>query len=131
MRSDGAAVAKRNSGRASRMTPRGGQHDGENLAHLALPAAGEQADEVRLARLRRFGVLRGQGVDERMPDEHRFQPGRFVERRLERENADHQVEQPRHARDASPVPRPDLRADVIDDLERQPCGGAGRRRGAG
>ena len=52
-----------------------------------------------------------------MPNEDRVQTALLVERLLEGENAQHQIEITRHFRNAAAVPRPDLRADVVDDLE--------------
>ena len=51
-----------------------------------------------------------------MAAEDSLQAGRIVEWRFEREDADHQIEPARHLRNATAIPCPHLRADVIDDL---------------
>ena len=52
-----------------------------------------------------------------MPDEDGAQAGLIVELRFEGKNAEHEVEALRHLRDAAAIPRPDLRADVVDDFQ--------------
>ena len=92
---------------------RGLHHDGENLAHFLLAAAGEKADKLRVAWL--SGAFRFERVEQRMADEDGGQAALLVERLFEREDAEHQVEVARHLRDAPAVPGPNLRADVVDD----------------
>ena len=50
-----------------------------------------------------------------MTDKNRFEARSFVERLLERENAKHEIQPSGHLRDASAVPRPNLRANVKDN----------------
>ena len=48
-----------------------------------------------------------------MPDKNRAQSGFIIEVGLERENTEHQIQPARHLFDAAPIPRPDLRTDII------------------
>ena len=104
-----------NLGALGRNLVRGFQHDRENLADFAEPAPGEKADQVMLPFL-----VRSQGreiLNHRMPDEDGAESRFVVELRLKRKYAEHQLQVARHLADSSPVPRPDLGADVVDDLQ--------------
>jgi len=100
-------------GRTDRHAPR--NHGLPHLvgpAHFALAAAGEKPDEIRLPPA--SDPLPGQLVHQGMADVGGLQPGVFENRFLEREKAEHLVEEFNHLRDAFLVPCPDLGADVID-----------------
>src|SRR5438093_6547694 len=49
-----------------------------------------------------------------MTNEYRAQPRFVIEVGFERKNAEHEIEKARHFLDASAIPGPDLRADVIN-----------------
>src|SRR5215217_6009949 len=52
-----------------------------------------------------------------MANEDGAQIGLIIELSFEREDAEHQVEIARHLRNATSIPSPDLRADIVDDFE--------------
>ncbi len=87
--------------------------------HFARPAARQHGDDgprVRQSeRAPRRGAVRfeRQLVGERMADEDRAQACGVVHAALERQQAQHEVEEARHARRAPAPPGPDLRAHVL------------------
>ena len=93
---------------------RGIDHHRKDAPDFFVPAAWKQADEMRIAFL--SNALGGERIEHRMSDKNRLQSALFVERFLEWKNAQHQIEKPRHFRDAPAVPSPDLGANVIDNL---------------
>ena len=63
-----------------------------------------------------------------MADKYRAQPGLVIELGLERKDAEHEIEKARHLFNSTAVPRPNLRADVVNDFLfcRSPSQGAGK-----
>ena len=94
------------------MNQRGGvRHGREDFPDLALTASGEESEEGFVTVGRWDGAeFLGHGMSRK----DRRKSGGFVDRLLEGEDADHQVQRPSHLRDAPAVPGPDLRADVVD-----------------
>src|SRR4051812_25895225 len=84
------------------------EHGRENFANLAHPTSGKKADEIRVACA--TGFLPAERLHHRMTDKDRAQSGSIIELSFEGKDAEHQVEIPRHLRDAATVPSPDLRA---------------------
>ena len=64
--------------------------DREKLPHLARPAPGKEADQMR--RAERLDPFRAQVFDHGMADENRAQTRLLVELGLEGKNAEHQIE---------------------------------------
>ena len=90
-----------------------GEQGGENLAHFAFAAAGQEREEIRVARFVAENFqLRGHG----MTDKIRMKAGFFVEIFFERKDAEHAVEPAGHAGNAGAVPGPDLGTDVVEEL---------------
>ena len=92
---------------------------GGEPGNLARPAAGQHRDDAACIRQaerapcgRRVRLER-KLVGERVPDEDRAQARRVVHAALERQQAQHQVEEARHARRAPAPPGPDLRTHVL------------------
>src|SRR5213078_5102356 len=77
-------------------------------------ASRKKADEIRIAHFPNT-TLR-EVLDHRMADENRAQARGVIELRFERKDAEHQIEVARHVGDASAVPGPHLRADVINNF---------------
>src|SRR6266480_4778696 len=55
-----------------------------------------------------------QSLDHWMADKYRAQPGLVIELGLERKDAEHEIEKTRHLFNSTAVPRPNLRADVVN-----------------
>ena len=91
-----------------------GEHGRENFAHFAFAAAGQEREEIRIARfvaenfqLRRHGVSDKIGVE----------TGFFVEIFFEGKDAEHAVEPASHAGNTGAVPSPDLRTYVVEEFQ--------------
>ena len=93
----------------------GFQHDRENLADFAHPAAGEKTNQIRIACFARPELRKI--LDHRMADEDGAQSRFVVELGLEREDAEHQIEKSRHLLDSPLMPGPNLRTDVVNYSE--------------
>ena len=96
------------------------RQDREQELHLFGTAAGEQRHQAlgRVETVRRQGGTRLAGrphtIEQGMPDEVRAHALGRVERRLERKDHRQPVDAAGDLADATPTPRPDLRADVVE-----------------
>ncbi len=99
------------------------QQHGQEQAHLVGPAAGQEGDR-RIARgqSERRSHLGGRAetrrqLHERVPHELHRHAGLLVDRHFEREDDQHLVRQSLHDPQPAGPPRPELRADVVDDRD--------------
>src|SRR5262249_41803904 len=74
--------------------------------------ARKQPNQIRIALS--IDLLRLESLDHGVADKHRAESRFHVEIRLERENAEHEIDEARHLFNPAAVPCPDLRADIID-----------------
>ena len=94
--------------------------DREPGSKATVGAAGvEPQSRQQLAARRRLGNQ----LHERVPDELDGDADPLVDLRLEREDDQHAIDEPLHRRQAAGAPRPQLRADVVDDGDAQPVHG--------
>ena len=71
--------------------------------------------EPDLAQKTVLRLLRAREIDERMSDELHRHAGIAIDLFLERKDHEHAIDEPLHHLHAALAPRPELRADVIDD----------------
>ena len=90
------------------------QQHREEFFNFARAASRKKADEIRIAHSP--GPTLREILDHRMADENRAQARGVIQLRFERKDAEHQVEVARHVGDASAVPGPNLRADIVNDF---------------
>src|SRR4051812_11525817 len=64
----------------------------------------------------RVGSTRAERFSDGVADENRAQPRGIIELSFKRKDAEHEVERLCHLRNAAAIPRPHLRADVVNDL---------------
>src|ERR1700730_6371298 len=95
---------------------RGLGHNRKNLSDFSRTTPWKKANQIRIAR--DVDLSRPKPLDHRMANEDRAQSALVVEIGFERKNAEHQIEPARHFPDPPTVPRPDLRADVVNNFLR-------------
>ena len=94
------------------------EHRRQQRAHLHPPRSRQQRDAQRVRLARGFADVR-ELLDERMSDVGHRHVVRFVELFLEREDDEHPVDVLRDVPHSPPPPGPELRRDVVDDVQPQ------------
>ncbi len=87
---------------------------GKDAFHLPFSTAWEESNEVIFPI--DAHLFSGECLQQGVSRKNRVESARFVHRFLERKHANHQIKQPSHLRDASAIPGPDLRANIVEDL---------------
>src|SRR4029077_5498091 len=90
----------------------GFDHHRKDFSHFARTTARKKSDQILITVS--VDLLRLKPFDHWMTDKHCAESRRGVEISLKRKNAQHKIDEMRHFFYAPAVPRPDLRADVVD-----------------
>src|SRR4029077_16135295 len=90
----------------------GFDHHRKDFSHFARTTARKKSDQILITVS--VDLLRLKPFDHWMTDKHCAESRCGVESGLKRKNAQHKIDEMRHPLDAATIPRPDLRADVIN-----------------
>ena len=100
-----------------------GRLPGSSATHRPAPGSSPTA-RSNIAR----GRVGARQIDERMPDELDGHAGLLVDRRLERKDHEHAIDVAANRLEPPGAPRPELRADVVDDRHAERAASTGSSR---